>query len=270
MCDLDTEDGFTESQWMATPQQMYDWTFLYQTDTEYERQYEEVYFVESNISLTWTNQHGAGNKKLLSQFILQYGCDTFPRPESAQPTDAQTPGGPQANILSDFTSLEDGTSCAVGSDCQNRLSNMRKHGLRMELMNGGNTNTPDDADSTAGTNDGIFATYTDNNSNNRGRHESEEYYRLCETRKQNWGLFHADQDLQGSAQKYTRQNPAGTRRGLECPEERDYYPWWNPSPWHDIAIITPEMEYCQTFQAPQSQNVAAKCSCTNPARKSVV
>merc|ERR1719295_2142429 len=130
----------------------------------------------------------------------------------------------------------------------------------MELVNGGNTDTPDDPDAI----DDIVDTYEANNAANEGRHESEEFYYLCEQRARQKGLFHADQNLQGDSQIYTRQNPAGTRRGLECPEERDYYPWWNPSPWHDIAIITPEMDYCKTHQAPQSQNVMEKCTCSNP------
>jgi len=251
-CDMDVEEGFDADDWMATPQEMYDFRRLYSNDdTPLDKQYEEIYFVSSEISLTWTNQHGTGNKKLLSEMILQFGCDTFPRTDTV---DANNGFGPEGTI-DNFDELGDGTDCNAA--CQTNLAQMRMHGLRMELLNGGNTNTPDEPD-----NVGDIATkYAANNAANEGRHESEEYYHLCETRSQQYGLFHADQNLQGDSQIYTRQNPSGTRRGLECPEERDYYPWWNPSPWHDIAIITPSMERCQNVMAPASQNVMPKCTC---------
>ena len=51
------------------------------------------------------------------------------------------------------------------------------------------------------------------------------------------GLFTANQNLAGNSTKFTRQNANGNRRGLEVPEERDYYPYWGPSPWRDIAIM---------------------------------
>ena len=51
------------------------------------------------------------------------------------------------------------------------------------------------------------------------------------------GLFTADQNLKGTLPIYTRQNAAGTRRGFEVPEERDYFPYWGPTPWKDIAIM---------------------------------
>ena len=56
------------------------------------------------------------------------------------------------------------------------------------------------------------------------------------------GLFTADQKLKGDLPIYTRQNPAGTRRGLEVPEERDYYPYWGPTPWRDIAIMVSDQK----------------------------
>ncbi|XP_078358599.1 protein DD3-3-like isoform X1 [Oculina patagonica] len=71
----------------------------------------------------------------------------------------------------------------------------------------------------------------------RGLHEPANYYQAYFRRERNKGLFTADQQLKGDLPIYTRQNPAGTRRGLEVPEERDYYPYWGPTPWKDIAIM---------------------------------
>ncbi|CAH3132495.1 unnamed protein product [Porites lobata] len=70
-----------------------------------------------------------------------------------------------------------------------------------------------------------------------GLHEPYNYYQSYLRRERNKGLFTADQQLKGNSPIYTRQNKAGTRRGYEVPEERDYYPYWGPSPWKDIAIM---------------------------------
>ncbi|CAH3141935.1 unnamed protein product, partial [Porites evermanni] len=70
-----------------------------------------------------------------------------------------------------------------------------------------------------------------------GLHEPYNYYQSYLRRERNKGLFTADQQLKGNSPIYTRQNNAGNRRGYEVPEERDYYPYWGPSPWKDIAIM---------------------------------
>ena len=106
----------------------------------------------------------------------------------------------------------------------------------------------------------------------RGYHETLDFYEACITRERNKGLYTADQQIEenGGATS-TRQNPNGngrrrgnTRHGLECPEERDYYPYWHPTPWHDIAILTDEPQSrCEYYRA-ESQNVMPKGLCSDP------
>ena len=57
---------------------------------------------------------------------------------------------------------------------------------------------------------------------------------MCKYREANGGLFTADQTLRNANMGYkdatrTRQSPSGERHGFECPEERDYYPYWQPT-----------------------------------------
>jgi len=71
-----------------------------------------------------------------------------------------------------------------------------------------------------------------------GMHEDYDYYLNCRLRQRNTGLFIADRRLNGRTAIYTRQNNNGQRRGYECPEERDYYPYWHPTPWRvSMAVI---------------------------------
>jgi plastocyanin len=129
------------------------------------------------------------------------------------------------------------------------------------LHNGGNTGTPD---ATGNYNDAA-GQKTNNDNNQRGRHENEYAYALCQTRERNKGLFTADRNLQGDSAIYTRQNNNGGRSGLECPEERDYYPYWTPTPWRDIAYLTTaigdqNVDICKLVQG-ESQNVAKRYRC---------
>lgn len=94
-----------------------------------------------------------------------------------------------------------------------------------------------------------------------GMHEDYYYYRShCRRVSRNEGLYTADRKINRKDASATRQNPNGNRRGFECPEERDYFPWWNPSPWIDVAVLTSDPAWCPYYQK-ESQNVKARGYC---------
>jgi hypothetical protein len=117
--------------------------------------------------------------------------------------------------------------------------------------------------------EGAEAVEANNQSLTYGMHESLQSYQNCETRSRNMGLYIADRATQGglttarTTSIYTRQNNNGAQNGLECPEERDYYPYWHPSQWKDIAVLTTNTGYCKFYQT-NSENVMAKGFCQDP------
>jgi len=188
-------------------------------------QYSMMFFEGSHFTVEWTNQHGCGGKE---------GTD---------------PNKLNCNLVLQFACNTDVTKTDLPKQ------------LHLDLKAGRNTNTPDTTNTNNPTAWAAQATTNDNNG--RGRHENEGWYYQCTKMQRNKGLFLADQNVKGNSAQYTRQNPNGNRRGLECPEERDYYPYWNPSQWMDIAMLTDNVEDCtKRFDIKgKSQNNNNVCAC---------
>jgi len=190
------------------------------------KQYQMKYFQSgpdstSELVIEWTNQHGCGVN------------------------DIKNPNKLNCQILLQFMCQDEGTE-----ETEKLRDGTDSNDLQ---FNSGNQN--ENAGQTKQRRRG-----DDEANKNRGRHESWDYYNRCDKRERNKGLFLADQKLRGRKAKHTRQNPGGNRNGFECPEERDYYPYWHPSPWLDIAILTSDQSLCP-FYAQESANVKPKGQC---------
>eukprot|EP00457_Paulinella_chromatophora_P003789 gb/GEZN01003797.1/.p1 GENE.gb/GEZN01003797.1/~~gb/GEZN01003797.1/.p1 ORF type:complete len:655 (-),score=44.46 gb/GEZN01003797.1/:106-2070(-) len=177
-------------------------------------QYQFAFFEESTLTWEWTNQHGCGGNEATDPYKLN------------------------CNLVLQYMCDHDASAAFPDTH------------MNVDLRDGGNTNTPSEAT----TYSSIQNTIDDNKNNQRGHHENEAYYLMCDRKQRNYRLFHADQNVNTPSTRGTRQNNNGNRRGLECPEERDYYPWWNPSPWRDVAYLTDHAEEACPRVAAGSQN----------------
>jgi len=179
------------------------------------------YFSGTMLPLEWTNQHGCGtNSKVHCEIVIQVACE---------------------DTLSD-----DCGDTNSGKTCYPR------DGTPVNNNDGDNLN--DEATST------IPDSADDQDDYRYGRHETFRYYQKCKNRERNKGLFIADQNINGKDARFTRQNNNGQRYGLECPEESEYWPYWAPSPWKDIAVLTSNTSRCDYLQA-VSENVLPRYEC---------
>ena len=197
-------------------------------------QHKEIYFQsgtvgKSYLTVEWTNQHGCGAKDpddtnaIDCHMILQYKCDST--------TNINDNDQPMRNGFSTDTPQYSKSQDIIEENFAQKKDRYRK-----------------DHDENA------------KNGRERGLQESWENYDSCNIRKRNNNLFLADQKLKGYESIYTRQNPNGQRRGFECPEERDYFPYWHPTEWTDIAVLTSQTDKCQ-FYKDNSSNRAPKGEC---------
>jgi len=202
----------------------------------------------SSLEVEWTAQHGCGlqkedgaaggnvNKKAVMaqnsnvhcEIVLQMGCASTLDPQGLYGGANQMPSGIPAVP-------REGIPNSDGDSATNRIS----------------TTDPGQA---------VLANNVNNNVR-YGVHETPEYYNECNRVKRNRDLFTADQNVNRRSAIGTRQNPNGGRRGLECPEERDYYPYWRPSPFLDVAYLVDDQERCGAGPANPTANPALWSGC---------
>ena len=213
-----------------------------------------VYYEGSDLAMDWTLQHACGaDPSTYCQVVIQYACEEY---SSAAQLVATGPNADDRIGVANSAGLRDGypsgpQADAGGNNGQNNANIQYKKATFTVNGNAAGTDTiPFNANNPSQSAQTEF-----------GMHETFGFYEACTEQQRNKGLYTADQNLNRNDARATRQNPNGNRRGLECPEERDYYPSWHPSPWKDAAILASSEEFCPYFQA-RSQNTVDRNYCT--------
>lgn len=244
---------------------------------------EMVFYPGTTMAIEWYSQHNCGNGAKLKtdpynpesvhcNHVLQLGCDfAFAQfaanPESYKLTDGKSlgrPGADQFNTPADdadkfntfgntCTQTQPTTAeCAdAGTGATGNIDQDDPNNPCNANLNGGNTGTFNS--NTCKCHKRKKQTYC--------THEPEAWWLKCKARERNKGLFTADQDPgNNNGATNTRQEPNSARYGFECPEDKDYWPYWIVNPWIDIAVLTSNVEDCQYYKD-NSQNTHDKCEC---------
>jgi len=252
---------------------------------------EMVFYEGTSIHIEWMSQHSCGNgasnkddptnpESTICQEILQLGCEpTFkmfawgafqPEYDNYQFTHGESLGRP----CTDAQSLLQNPSCT--SDPTNSQAAFNVYGntctqtrpLLSSECPGGTFNDSATCDAlNLATSTSTFNSATCQCSTRKavtyGYMEPENWYLQCQARARNGGLFTADQNPNpNNGAQNTRQEPNSARYGYECTEERDYYPYFHPTPWIDLAIFTSQANANCSYYMSQSQNTNNKCLCT--------
>ena len=213
-----------------------------------------IYYEGSTLAMDWTLQHSCGDDpSTYCQVVIQYACEEY---TSAAQAATAGPNVDDRTGVGNSAGLRDGypsgaQADAGGNDGADNAVQYKKATFATNGQNGDGTNTIP-----FNTNNPSESAQTE-----FGMHETFGFYQACTQSLRNKGLYTADQNLNRNDARATRQNPNGNRRGLECPEERDYYPSWHASPWKDAAILASSEEFCPYFQA-RSQNTVDRNYCT--------
>lgn len=252
-----------------------------------------IFTTGSEVHIKWTNQHGCGaNPTTHCTTVIQVGCDGTTKPDGTLYTEEERKSPNYS--AGTLPGLRDGyptggvqtQAKGVADNDNNKEPKYLERKFQTAGQNQDGTNTIPENEGQAGCRKSktkksfgnvLFADaeYLEegtcsppmadgdpqHGAREFGMHEDYYYYRThCRRVERNGGLYTADRKINRKDASATRQNPNGNRRGFECPEERDYYPWWNPTPWIDVAILTSDPAWCPYYQA-ESQNVKGRGYC---------